>query len=124
MRVSKPGAFALKSRSAAASLPGRVWSVKLYPRITHAYTCTCVHIHIRVCVHDVCCELLFARLEKNNLSKFSGRVEFVVVVVSLKLVSAVVCVVFCVFSIVFLFFHIHKNFMLASLLAATSRRRH
>lgn len=100
MRVSKPGAFALKSRSAVASLPGRVWSVKLYPRVTHAYTCT----YICVCVHDVCCELLFARLEKNNSSKFSQRVEFVVfVVVSLKLFSAVVCVVFVCSRLFFVF---------------------
>lgn len=69
-----------------------------YTRI-HMYMCT----YIRVCVHDVCCELLFAHLEKNNLSKFSGRVEFVVVVVSLKLVSAVVCVVFVCSRLFFVF---------------------
>lgn len=68
-----------------------------YTRI-HMYVC----VFVCVCVHDVCCELLFARLEKNNLSKFSQRVEFVVV--SSKLISAVVCCRFCVFSIVFSFF--------------------
>lgn len=65
------------------------------------HTHTHVHMYIRVCVHDVCCELLFGRLEKNNLSKFSGRVEFVVV--SLKLVSAVVCVVFVCSRLFFVF---------------------
>lgn len=89
-----------------ATLPGRVWSVKLYSRITHAHKQTLVHVCVCVCVHDVCRDLVFARFKKkkekqNNFSKFSQRVVPVVVVLKIVFSCFLLCFLCCFFFGVF-----------------------